>query len=107
MRKLLTALCLVGLLMPTPVRADDGSVSQYCDVGVMADGNWTHPGAAGGAWWLPFGSLVWLEGIGTVIIEDRGSYPYLVDIWEPSCTHAWQFGRQYPRWVVVRWGWGQ
>jgi len=106
-RLLLTLALAATLLWPTVARADDGRITAYCDRGTMADGNWTHWGAAGGAYWLPFGSLVWVEGWGLVTVEDRGSAPYTLDLWMPSCAAAWAWGVQYPRYTVLRWGWGQ
>ncbi len=101
-------LAALALLLPTarPALADDGRITAFCDHGYMADGNWTHLGAAGGAWWLPLGSIVRVEGWGDVIVEDRGSAPYTLDLWVPRCDQAWDWGVRYPAYTVLRWGWG-
>jgi len=74
----------------------------------MADGNWTYAGAAAGASWLPFGSRVWVAGVGVVTIEDRGVPGlFTVDVFTWSCSRAWAWGRQWVPMEVLRWGWGQ
>jgi len=107
-RLLLVSQLLLTLVLLYPVgavRADTGVVTAYCDYGYMASGNWTHVGAAAGAWWLPLGSIVRVEGWGDVIVEDRGSASYTLDLWVPTCDQALQRGRRYPRIEVLRWGW--
>lgn len=82
-------------------------VTSYCDYGIMADGNYVHRGAAGGSNWIPFGSVVDVPGYGKVTVEDRGPWyaPTNIDLWSPTCSWSWKWGRQY-LWVHIdRYGW--
>jgi hypothetical protein len=93
------------------LRADGGTlanVSAYCLTGPTASGRWTAWGTAAGAAWLPLGSLVWVDGYGEVLIDDRGQ-PGLFDLdlaMPGDCTDAWRWGRQWRRVWVMRFGWG-
>lgn len=105
------AASLLLFLTPTAASANQevsGTVTAYCDQGVTASGEWTEWGTAAGAYWIPLGSLVWVQGYGTVLITDRGQPGlFTIDLSMPgSCWQAEQWGRKY--WVpiyVERWGW--
>lgn len=84
-----------------------GQVTSYCDVGYTASGLWTRWGLAGGDYWLPLGSRVLIQGYGVVTIADRGAPGITdIDIAAPGdCSWSWQWGRQWRRLTVLRWGW--
>ena len=83
-----------------------GTVSAYCDRGVMSDGQQTHAGVAAGASWIPLGSVVAVDGWGSVVIEDRGRPGlFSVDLWMPTCWQAWQWGRRFVPYQILRYGW--
>lgn len=113
--KVAASLLLASSLSIPSVKIADASVndyqmvtiSAYCDEGIMADGNWTAWGDAAGAYWLPIGSLVYVQGYGTVVIQDRGQAGlFTIDLSMPGDCHAavW-FGREHRSIRVIRWGW--
>lgn len=110
-RALASAALALTLLRPAPAHADGqtfwGVTTAYCLTGTTASGRWTAWGTAAGAAWLPLGSLVAVEGAGTLLIDDRGA-PGLfdIDIAAPgACDWALRWGRQWRRIQVLRWGW--
>ncbi|HEX2174089.1 MAG TPA: LysM peptidoglycan-binding domain-containing protein [Dehalococcoidia bacterium] len=74
-------------------------VTMYCLQGRMANGSFVQPGAAAAdASILPLGARVYLEGMGTYTIMDRFAVnqgTYRLDLWEPSCARAIQWGVRY------------
>jgi 3D (Asp-Asp-Asp) domain-containing protein len=111
MRALSLAALLAFLLPAAPAAAGgyafSGVVTSYCQSGTMADGDFTYAGAAAGAAWLPFGSRLWVSGVGPVTIEDRGVPGlFTVDVFVWRCAYARELGRQWRRIWVLRWGWG-
>ncbi len=86
---------LVGAALPKRAEAAGLGVTAYCDSGVMADGRWTHPGAAASNYY-PFGEVLYVRGWGEVTVEDRSTPgATYVDIYMPDCGDAWQWGREY------------
>lgn len=80
-------------------------VTMYCLSGQMANGEYVHQGAAAAdASILPLGAQVYLEGFGTLTIKDRFAWDggdYRIDVWEPSCARAYQWGVRYVDGYVV------
>lgn len=80
-------------------------VTMYCLTGRMANGEYVHHGAAAAdRSILPLGAQVYLEGFGTLTIKDRFAWDggeYRIDIWEPSCARALQWGIRYVDGYIV------
>jgi 3D (Asp-Asp-Asp) domain-containing protein len=65
-------------------------VTGYTINGYTASGVHTHPGSAACPRWLPLGTQVDIEGIGTVTCEDRypaGARDHF-DVWVPTLAQA-------------------
>lgn len=83
-----------------------GVVTEYCDSGIAASGRWTMPGTAAASYDIPLGSLVYVNGYGTVLIDDRGRAGlFTIDIYNRSCYAARQWGREYRYIDILRRGW--
>ena len=126
MRVLRVNLLIVGLFVagfvPTPASADNGWIPAHFTCagvsGVMADGNWTHFGAAGlfpGALQsFPFGTVL-EDGYGNYwTVEDVGPWwpPYLngrlrVDLYNNfTSASCYRNFRVYDGWIKIRrYGW--
>ena len=72
------------------------AVTMYCLQGRMANGQYVHVGAASADWSvLPLGIRIHVEGLGNFTIKDhydRDLGALRLDIWEPSCARAIQWG---------------
>lgn len=79
---------------PAAKRSWVGVVTAYCSAGRMADGTWTHPGAAAAEYDVPMHSRLRVAGVGDLVVEDRGQPGlFAVDVFIPSCRAAIIFGR--------------
>lgn len=83
-------------------RAVDGAlhdITMYCDTGNRtASGKWPEPGmVATISRSIPFGTRVYIEGLGTFTVEDRIGHSSEFDIFTHSCAEARTFGRQHRR----------
>lgn len=88
---------LIALAIWSPARAaQDGAVGRilvtgYTGKGLTASGVLAAPGVAACPSWVPFGTLVWLDGVGTVRCADRYA-AWLgprVDVWVPTVAEAY------------------
>lgn len=71
-----------------------GSVSAYCDWGIMASGKTTFVGAAAAEYDIPMHSRIWIAGIGNLEVEDRGQPGlFAVDVFMSTCKEAISYGR--------------
>lgn len=73
-------------------------VTGYVITGTMANGNWTHSGAAAADWHqFPPGTRIEVGGLGTVTVEDTGSAvgPNHLDIWVSSLDEAYSLTGWY------------
>lgn len=77
-------------------------ITMYCDTGNRtASGKWPQPGmVATISRSIPFGTKVYIEGLGTYVVEDRIGHGSEFDIFTHSCAEANRFGRQHRRVVV-------
>ena len=81
---------LAGLLLalPVPLHAAGATmlVTGYDEVGTTADGTPTGPGVAACPAWMPFDTVVTLEGVGEVVCHDRyrADLSDRIDVWEPT-----------------------
>lgn len=78
--------------------------------GITASGtvpleNWTIAASKS----YPFGTLIYIEGLGTYCVEDRGGAitNNKLDIYFPTHQEACNFGRQHLNGYVIRWGYGE
>ena len=69
----------------------------YCDTGNRtASGKWPEPGmVATISRSIPFGTHLYIEGIGEFVVEDRIGHGSEFDIFTHSCAEANRFGRQH------------
>lgn len=74
-------------------------VTMYCLQGQMANGEFVHQGAASAdRSVLPIGARLYVDGLGNYVVKDRFAVDagqYRLDIWEPSCARAIQWGVRY------------
>jgi 3D (Asp-Asp-Asp) domain-containing protein len=88
---------------PQPVhKAVDGAlhdITEYCDTGSRnAAGRWPQPGdVAVIDRSIPFGTHVYIEGVGNFVVEDWIGHGSEFDIFTHSCAAADAFGRQHHR----------
>lgn len=70
--------------------------------GTIPKANWTIAASKN----YPFGTLIYIEGYGTFCVEDRGGAinDNKIDIYFSTHQEACNFGRQYLKGYVVRWG---
>jgi len=79
------------------------NTSAYCDRGITASGEYVREGICAmdrlNGMVVPFGSKVTLPNGTVLIVKDRfgGNYDGHLDIWMPSESACWQFGRQMLR----------
>ena len=78
-------------------------ITMYCPTGNRtASGKWPHRGmVATISRSIPFGTHVFIEGLGEYVVEDRIGHSSEFDIFTPSCSEADRFGRQHRRVTVV------
>lgn len=71
----------------------------YCPTGNRtASGKWPQRGmVATISRSIPFGTHVYIEGIGEFDVQDRIGHGSEFDIFTPSCAEARRFGRQHHR----------
>ena len=97
----------ISISIPTPKPITTLSVdsTSYCQGGTMADGEQTYIGAAAGNLWR-FGTRIKiLSGrlAGTIVtISDRIGWGSQLDIFNPSCAWAIQYGRERIEVQIVR-----
>ena len=76
------------------------NASAYCDKGLTASGEYVREGICAmdklNGVLVPFNSKVFLPDGRVLIVKDRfgGGYDGHLDIWMPSESECWQFGRQ-------------
>ena len=80
------------------------TITAYCDCEICT-GQWSGSPTASGAWpsegWtiacgsLPFGTMVYIEGVGTRCVEDRGVDGEWIDVYFEDHDTADSFGMQY------------
>ena len=72
--------------------------------GTAPQANWTIAASRN----YPFGTLIYIEGYGTYCVEDRGGAitNNKLDLYFATHQEACNFGRQYLKGYVVRWGYG-
>lgn len=85
------------------------TITAYCGC-YQCCGDWAGSPTASGAWpsaWhtvaadLPFGTVLYIEGLGTFVVEDRGVYGEWIDIYFDDHYEADSFGMQYREvWLV-------
>ena len=74
--------------------------SAYCDRGITASGEPVRPGICAmdmlNGVMVPFGSRVTLPDGTTLIVKDRfgGNYNNRLDVWMPTESACWLFGRK-------------
>jgi hypothetical protein len=115
-RRALAALLALALLRPATARADGwvpATLTCAGAVGLMADGRWTHYGAAAEAYWRPYsmGTVIELGDGSRWTVEDTlapwagGGYGRfdLYVAWGRRCV---EFGVRHGWARVVRLGWG-
>ena len=79
------------------------NTSAYCDRGITASGEYVHEGICAmdklNGVTVPFGSKVTLPNGTVLIVKDRfgAGHNNHLDIWMPSESPCWQFGRQMLR----------
>ena len=72
----------------------------YCDKGITASGEYVHDGICAmdklNGMLVPFGSKVILPNGKVLIVKDRfgANHNNHLDIWMPSESECWQFGRR-------------
>lgn len=93
MRPLALALAAVLACLPLAARAEGGTIwttgyscPPYC--GLTASGVPVGPGVAACPSWMPFGTVLRVEGIGTVTCWDRG--PDWLDLWFPTLAECYR-----------------
>lgn len=75
--------------------------SAYCDKGITASGEYVRDGICAvdriNGVLIPFGSKVILPNGKVLIVKDRfgANHDNHLDIWMPSESECWQFGRQF------------
>ena len=75
----------------------------YCDRGITASGEYVREGICAmdklNGVTVPFGSKVYLPDGRVLVVKDRfgGNFNNHLDIWMPSESACWQFGRQWLR----------
>ena len=77
------------------------NTSAYCDKGITASGEYVHEGICAmdklNGVIVPFGSKVHLPDGRVLVVKDRfgGNFNNHLDIWMPSESACWEWGRQY------------
>jgi 3D (Asp-Asp-Asp) domain-containing protein len=101
-------LVIVILFIAMTANAEVWTVTAYCQEkcccrrgdGIMANGERVHPGVVA-VNHLPFGTKLYVDGIGQVVVKDRGHKRYFgthtrrvkrMDIWLPTHQQAVAFG---------------
>ena len=106
---------LATLPQPAPVVAQQAPAAVvyshltfYTEQGPMADGTWTHDGAAACGADFPMGSVLELPDGSIVVCEDTG---YLarnqVDVWRASLAEGWDWTHSWGDYgdvIVLAWG---
>lgn len=93
--------------VPTPEPWVNARVTAYCLQGRMRNGEYVHSGAAAtDRTYIPEGSLIEIENLGTYISKDTGGVVrgWHIDVWTPSCATAYQIGNSFRRVRITRWG---
>ncbi len=97
-------LAAVLALLPSAALAADGDpmlVHGYVDSGTTADGTPTAPGVAACPLRMALGTVLLIEGIGTVVCHDRTpGNPELVDVWVGSVAEAFALTGYRRVWTV-------
>lgn len=68
--------------------------TSYCQSGRTASGEQTYAGEAAGNLW-PFGTRLWIQHYGEVVVEDRIGWGSQLDVFMASCQAADEYGRRY------------
>ena len=93
MKNIITLLAIVVTL----------NASAYCDRGITASGEYVREGICAmdrvNGQVVPFGTRVILPNGRVLIVKDRfgGNLNNHLDIWMPTESECWQFGRQWLR----------
>lgn len=99
-------LATLALALPAPGGVEvQATAYSPCSSGtVTASGERVHVGIVA-ANWLPLGTRirVWPPAFGRTryVVEDRSGWGTSLDIWTPSCSAAWTFGRRLERVEVL------
>lgn len=68
----------------------------------MASGGQTHQGVVAVIdYSIPFGTRVYIDGIGTFTVEDHIGAHSDFDIWMPDCGAAYRFGRKHRKVTIL------